>query len=150
MKFTPNYMLGNNVGSHISILHDSNKKKWTRIIKIWMPIGIAQFCLPGTFEDRSTAWLIVTGKPIFDKNAVFKGYLGATIDTIDQRELAEDFRSSRNRVNVFSALSSNFKWELNADLTYKWVSGAHSNWTGNKGSKVIGENSVSPLPTKKR
>ena len=77
---------------------------------------------PRTKPDGRIVYLSISGKPVFDANGVFQGYRGSGTDITDRVLMAQALADSEKRFRDFAAASSDWFWEMDADLRFTYVS----------------------------
>ncbi len=77
---------------------------------------------PRTKPDGTRVYLSINGKPVFDANGVFLGYRGTGTDITDRVLMAQALADGESRFRDFAAASSDWFWEMDADLRFTYIS----------------------------
>ena len=74
--------------------------------------------------------LSITGQPKFDKNGDYKGYIGWTRDITAQVRAEQQLKESEQRHKDLAEIASDWEWETDSDLVYRFISERASKTTG--------------------
>jgi diguanylate cyclase (GGDEF)-like protein/PAS domain S-box-containing protein len=72
-------------------------------------------------DDGSYSWSSVSGVPIFDAEGRFTGYRGVGTDITAEKLAEQALRDSEARFRDLTELSSDWYWEMGADLRFSHV-----------------------------
>ncbi|HEX7812996.1 MAG TPA: PAS domain S-box protein, partial [Burkholderiales bacterium] len=73
--------------------------------------------------DGQTAYVSVSGEPVFNEHGVFKGYRGTGKDITAQKAVEQALRDSEERFRSLTNLSSDWYWEQDKDFRFTSISG---------------------------
>ena len=85
---------------------------------------------PRTKPDGTRVYLSINGNPVFDANGVFQGYRGTVTDITDRVLMAQALADGERRFRDFAAASSDWFWEMDANLRFIYISDEIKNVTG--------------------
>jgi len=73
-------------------------------------------------ENGETVVISVTGKPVFDAQGRFTGYRGVGRNITQRKRTKRSLREIAERFRSLTELSSDWYWEMDADLRFTYVS----------------------------
>ena len=85
---------------------------------------------PRTKPNGARVYLSINGNPVFDGDGVFQGYRGTGTDITERMLMAQALADSESRFRDFAAASSDWFWEMDADLRFTYLSAEIENVTG--------------------
>ena len=91
------------------------------------------------FDDGTVGYLHVIGRPIFDKNKVFRGYRGIGQDVTAERLAEQTLRQSEGRFRALTDLLADWYWEQDENLRFTFVTGKHHDRAGFTKVNAIGK-----------
>jgi PAS domain S-box-containing protein len=66
--------------------------------------------------------IMVSARPEFDENGNFTGYFGISQDITESKQARRALQESQQRFRDFAESSSDWFWEMDADLRFSWFS----------------------------
>lgn len=91
------------------------------------------------FDNGTVGYLHVIGRPIFDKDKVFRGYRGIGQDVTAERLAEQALRQSEGRFRALTDLLADWYWEQDENLRFTFVTGKHHDRAGFDKIDVIGK-----------
>ena len=96
------------------------------------------YTYPLTTADGRRRWMKISGHPLFAEDGAFRGYRGTGKDATAEVELANTLAQSERRLRALVEASSDWLWELDAELRFSYVSPNVEAVTGLSPVKMIG------------
>ena len=89
-------------------------------------------------HDGIYRWVIDSGRPRFDEDGTFRGYVGIVIDITERKQKELDLRHSREHLEVLSDTVPALISYVGADGRYRTCNALYSTWFGLPRENIVG------------
>ena len=90
-------------------------------------------------KGEGEIWISNSGNPVFDEKGTFQGYRGIGSNITERKQSEDALRESENRFRDFSQSSSDWFWEMDADLRFSYFSERLQEASGWVADKLLGK-----------
>lgn len=97
-------------------------------------------------HDGAYRWIIDHGRPYYDLRDTFAGYVGSCYDVTEQKQLVQALSRSERRFRELSENTSDWVWEVDAELRYVYASPKVMELLGYAPAEVLGKTPFDLMP----